>query len=178
MTHAVDRRTANLVGAFAVAVADRIAEEVELMDGPTGSAAAAVLLVHHAHVHRLDDLRVPLALSQAAVVRLVDRLEARGILRRAGRHDDRREVRLELTPAGDGWVAGLLAARERAVTGVLAGLPREQLAQLGRACERALRGAAAGADAPGRLCRFCDERACDLTRCPVELAAAGAGGAS
>ena len=71
MTHVVDSRASNLIGAFALALVDRMSDAINGHGGPTGSAAAALLLVHHGHVRRVDDLRAPLALSQAGVVRLV-----------------------------------------------------------------------------------------------------------
>jgi DNA-binding MarR family transcriptional regulator len=169
MPHAVDRRAANLVGAFALVLTDRVSGAIEGCGG--GSAVAALLLVHHGHVRRIDDLRAPLALSQPGVVRLVDRLTAAGLLRRvAGDAADRRRVRLALTATGRRRVRQVLEAREDAIAGLLRGLTPEQVAQLSRTCERALAGVAADHPAPARICRCCDETACDLTRCPVELA--------
>jgi DNA-binding MarR family transcriptional regulator len=176
MPHAVDRRAANLVGAFALVLTDRIAGAVDGR-GPGGSAAAALLLVHHGHVRRVDDLRAPLALSQPGVVRLVDRLTAAGLLRRvAGDAADRRRVGLALTATGRRRVRQVLEAREDAVAGLLSSLTPEQVARLSRTCERVLGVVAVDQAAPARICRYCDETACDLTRCPVELAT-GSGGA-
>jgi MarR family transcriptional repressor of emrRAB len=168
MPHAVDHRDTNLVGAFALALTDRMSAAI---DGGGGSAAAALLLVHHGHVRRIDDLRAPLALTQAGVVRLVDRLAAAGLLRRvAGDAADRRQVGVVLTAKGRQRVRRVLEARKDAVTDVLAGLTPKEVAQLSRTCERALAGVAADHPVPARICRYCDEKACDLTRCPVELA--------
>jgi MarR family transcriptional regulator, negative regulator of the multidrug operon emrRAB len=175
MPHAVDHRAANLVGAFALALTDRMSAAID-GGGAGGSAAGALLLVHHGHVRRIDDLRAPLALTQAGVVRLVDRLAAAGlVLRVAGDAPDRRQVGVALTAKGRRRARQVLQAREDAVAGLLAGLAPEEVAALSRTCERTLAGAAAGHPAPARLCRYCDEKACDLTRCPVELAT-GTGG--
>ncbi|HSD02783.1 MAG TPA: hypothetical protein VLB81_10450 [Gaiellales bacterium] len=171
MPHAVDQRATNLVGALALALTDRMSAAIDGRGGARGSAAGALLLVHHGHVRRIDDLRAPLALSQAGAVRLVDRLAAAGLLRRvAGDSADRRQVGVVLTAKGRRRVRQVLEARRDAVAGLLAGLTPEQVAQLSRTCERALAGVAADHPVPARICRYCDEKACDLTRCPVELA--------
>lgn len=176
MTHAVDSRAGNLIAAFALALTDRMSDALGRQSGLTGSAAAAVLLVHHGHVRRIDDLRTPLALSQAGVVRLVDRLVAAGLVRRVtGDAADRRQVALALTAEGETRAGELLQARERAIAGLLGGLGPGEIAGVGRACERALAMIAAEHAAPARICRYCDETACDLSRCPVEIAATTGG---
>src|SRR2546425_1483747 len=84
MTHASSGRDLNLIGAFALALTDRVSAAIDQRTGLGGTSAAALLLVHHGHVRRIDDLRAPLALAQAGVVRLVDRLVAAGLVRRGG----------------------------------------------------------------------------------------------
>jgi DNA-binding MarR family transcriptional regulator len=171
MTHAVHSRAGNLIGAFALVLVDSMSDAIYGQGGPTGSAAAALLLVHHGHVRRVDDLRAPLALSQAGVVRLIDRLVGAGLVQRvAGDAGDRRQVAVALTAKGETRATELLQARERAITGLLDGLTPNQIADMGRACERVLAVIAAAHAAPARICRYCDETTCDLTRCPVELA--------
>jgi DNA-binding MarR family transcriptional regulator len=168
-------RNANLVGAFAVAVVDRMADAVEESGGSFGSSAAAVLLIHHGHVQRIDDLRAPLGLSQAGAVRLVDRLEASGLARRAAHAgDDRRAVGVKLTAQGSKLARRLLVAREQAVSSLLESLSPAEVKRLARACERSLAGAAESAPSRARLCRYCDEGVCDLNRCPVEMSASRA----
>jgi MarR family transcriptional regulator, negative regulator of the multidrug operon emrRAB len=177
MTHAFESRALNLVGAFALAVADRVSAGMDELGAPAGSAAAALLLIHHGHVRRIDDLRAPLALTQAGVVRLVDRLAAAGLVKRVpGAAADRRKVSLVLTRSGARRARELLRARERAMSELLADLAPDQVTELGAVCERVLATIAADAPAPARLCRHCDEQACDLTLCPVELAHTNEGG--
>ena len=87
-----DERTANLLGALALTVADRIA---------TGSDAAALItLRNYAEGEPLDLLRRALALSHPGVVRLADRLERRGLVERYRSERDGRAVALRLTRAG------------------------------------------------------------------------------
>jgi DNA-binding MarR family transcriptional regulator len=171
MTQSSTGRDLNLIGAFALALADRMSDAIDGEGGLGGTSAAALLLVHHGHIRRIDDLRAPLALTQAGVVRLVDRLVASGMARRVPAADgDRRTVALALTRAGTARARALMRARERAIGELLAGLAPAQVATLGMVSEQVLAAAAREHPAPGRLCRYCDEGACDLSRCPVEMA--------
>jgi MarR family transcriptional repressor of emrRAB len=175
MTQSSNDRDLNLIGAFALALADRMSDAIDREGGLGGTSAAALLLVHHGHVRRIDDLRAPLALTQAGVVRLVDRLVASGLARRVAAADgDRRTVALALTRAGTVRARALMRARERAIAELLAGLAPVQVAALGMVSDQVLAAIAQEDPAPGRLCRYCDEGACDLSRCPVELAERGA----
>ena len=71
-----------------------------------------------------------------------------------------------------------MRARERAIVELLAGLAPAQVATLGVVSDQVLAAIAREDPAPGRLCRYCDEGACDLSRCPVELAAIDQRGAA
>ena len=169
----------NLVGAFALTVTDHLSSALAGQGGLGGSDGAALLLVHHGHVRRLDDLCAPLALSQPAVARLVGRLEAAGLVRRCvAAAGDRRQVALTLTRSGRARARRLLRDRDHVIAELVAGLPPRQLEQLARAAEQALAAIAAGHPAPARICRQCDEQACDLSRCPVELAETNRNGGS
>jgi MarR family transcriptional regulator, negative regulator of the multidrug operon emrRAB len=175
MTQSSNDRDLNLIGAFALALADRMSDAIDREGGLGGTSAAALLLVHHGHVRRIDDLRAPLALTQAGVVRLVDRLVASGLARRVASADgDRRTVALALTRAGTARARALMRARERAIAELLAPLAPAQVAALGAVSDHVLAGAAREHPIPARLCRYCDEGACDLSHCPVELAERGA----
>lgn len=177
--HASIEGDLNVVGAFALMVSDRVSDAIERQGGPGGSSGAALLLVHHGHVRRIDDLRAPLALTQASVVRLVDRLVDRRLLRRvAATEGDRRTVSLVLTSSGRARARALMRTRERVIGEILAGLKPGDLVTLGLVSGQVLAAVAREDRAPGRLCRYCDERACDLSRCPVEMAADETAGAS
>ena len=178
MTHAFIDRQHNLIGAFALALTDRVSAAVEQEGGPAGTAGAALLLIHHGSVDHIDQLRAPLALTQAGVARLVDRLVAAGLVRRVAAADgDGRKVGLALTRSGGARARALMRARERAIGQALDELSPAQTAQLGELADQVLAAAAREHPSPGRLCRYCDEQACDLSRCPVELAATERGAA-
>jgi DNA-binding MarR family transcriptional regulator len=159
-----DERTANLLGALALTVADRIA---------TGSDAAALItLRNYAEGEPLDLLRRALALSHPAVVRLADRLQERGLVERRRSERDGRAVALRLTPAGRRAADEALAARASAIDDVLAPLDATERRALEAMLERMLATATTDATASLVICRLCDPDVCGHpARCPVTQAA-------
>ena len=159
-----DERTANLLGALALTVADRIA---------TGSDAAALItLRNYAEGEPLDLLRRALALSHPAVVRLADRLQERGLVERRRSQRDGRAVALRLTPAGRRAADEELAARASAIDDVLAPLDATERRALEAMLERMLATATTDATASLVICRLCDPDVCGHpARCPVTQAA-------
>jgi DNA-binding MarR family transcriptional regulator len=75
-------------------------------------------------VRRLAD---PLGTDTAGLTRLVDRLEAKGLIIREPSPSDRRAVVLELTPAGRELLPELIAAFKRAHDRLLKGIDRREL---------------------------------------------------
>jgi MarR family 2-MHQ and catechol resistance regulon transcriptional repressor len=63
---------------------------------------------------------------------VLDKLEARGLLRRRRDHDDRRVVRAELTARGDALVAELMPRHARRVAAAFAVLAPDEQVQLAR----------------------------------------------
>ena len=107
-----DDRTANLLGALALTLSDRAGAAVHARAGVSGSdAAALVTLRNYAEGEPLDLLRRALALSHPAVVRLADRLQARGLVERHRSASDGRAVALRLTAAGRRAADAALGAR-------------------------------------------------------------------
>ena len=159
-----DERTANLLGALALTVADRIA---------TGSDAAALItLRNYAEGEPLDLLRRALALSHPAIVRLADRLQERGLVERRRSQRDGRAVALRLTPAGRRAADEALAARASAIDDVLAPLDATERPALEAMLERMLATATTDATASLVICRLCDPDVCGHpARCPVTQAA-------
>jgi DNA-binding MarR family transcriptional regulator len=170
---AADHRTANLLGALAIALTDRVEAAVRDVGGLSARDAAALIsLRNYAEREPLGVLERALGLSQPGAVRLADRLAERGLVQRRRDGPDRREVRLSLT--SEGRAAADAALRERA--GALEAL----LGRLGHARRRAvepvleeLLAAATASRADARAtCRLCDAVACGHpARCPVTRAA-------
>jgi hypothetical protein len=110
---ASDERTANLLGALALTLTDSVGAALGDEVGVAGTDAAALITLHnYAEGESLDLLRSALGLSQPGMVRLVDRLERRGLLRRQRAKRDARAISLRLAIAR--CLAGKPAGTERA----------------------------------------------------------------
>ena len=117
---ASDERTANLLGALALTLSDRAAAAVQAEAGLASSdAAALVTLRNYAEGEPLALLGRALALSHPGVVRLADRLQARGLVERHRGDRDGRAVALRLTAAGRRAADAALAARADAIDAAL-----------------------------------------------------------
>jgi MarR family transcriptional repressor of emrRAB len=162
-------RSANLLGTVGLAVSDRIRAAGEEELGLGGSAPVAVVALSTYLADRpLDEIGRAFGITASAVVRLVDRLEAEGLVeRRPG--PDKRRVSVRLTAQGDRRAKAILARRERALNHVLGALTTAEQEELTRLHEKLL--AELPEDVPGarRVCRFCDVYACGHYdgRCPV-----------
>jgi MarR family transcriptional repressor of emrRAB len=173
---ASDQRTANLLGALALTLSDRAAAAVQDDAGLAGSdAAALVTLRNYAEGEPLDLLRRALALSHPGVVRLADRLQARGLVERHRSERDGRAVALRLTEAGRRAADAALAARADAIDAALETLDAGQRGALAPMLERMLGAQTTDPTASLVICRMCDPDVCGHPeRCPVTQAAIAA----
>ncbi len=170
MTHT---RDANLLGAVSLAVLDRMGEATRAASGHGGSAPAALAaLTTYLEGSSIDALARALGLTHSAAVRLVDRLEGAGLLRRE-RGVDGRSVAIVVTDAGRETGRAVLAEREQALDAALGVLDAGDRAELARLHELLLAGFTTGRAAARTICRMCDPDACGHHdgRCPVTLAA-------
>jgi MarR family transcriptional regulator, negative regulator of the multidrug operon emrRAB len=177
-------RLANLVGAWALAVADRLGEATSAAAGRRGRAPAALVALHEfAGGGTIDDLSHVLGLTHSATVRLVDTLVDDGHVARRYRAGDRRSVALALTASGRAAARRLIRARAAAVEATLDGLSEAQRRSLMTLVERLTGDVAAlrleerrqgVTPAGGWLCRLCDFDACGRAegRCPAATRAA------
>jgi MarR family transcriptional regulator, negative regulator of the multidrug operon emrRAB len=162
-------RTANLLGALALAVADRLDLALRAATGRPGSdTAALVILSTELTGASQDTLGQVLALSQPGVARLVDRLVAAGLLER-GPGPDGRTHALAPTPVGREIAGKALRARAEAMRGLVDGLDAEDQAQLSHVLARLLQTITEDRSSARRLCRLCDPDTCGHPdgRCPV-----------
>jgi MarR family transcriptional regulator, negative regulator of the multidrug operon emrRAB len=164
-------RGRNLLGAFVLAVNDRMQRQAEAEIGMAGQAAAALVTIGHNFGESVDFLSGILQLSHSGCVRLVDKLDAQSLIeRRAGR--DRRSVALYLTEEGQQRKRDVLRARREALDSVFETLnagEQEQFVGLMEVMLKAITSSKSDADI---ICRLCEERSCAQARCPVTLGAA------
>lgn len=163
-------RTQNLLGALSGAVAERLEPQDKGHPNQTDSSVAALKLIAQQKGCSNVALSQALGLSHPATVRLVDKLEAAGLVkRRPG--TDRRTVALHPTPAGLARLRAVLEQRGAALEDVVALLTPEQRRQLDGIAETLLRGLTATPLGAAHTCRLCDEGACPPARCPVHIRA-------
>jgi DNA-binding MarR family transcriptional regulator len=164
---------ANVLGALVIALGDRLGGAVTGSSGLARNDAIALSALHHfLDGPRIDRLADVLGLTSSGTVRLVDRLEEAGFVRRSA-GEDSRATTVTLTAAGRRRARSISDARAAAIEGALAVLDPEQ-----RRTFTALAGrVAAGLVTPERIhpwiCRLCDTEGCGRPRgqCPVATAA-------
>ncbi|MBL8771875.1 MAG: MarR family transcriptional regulator [Phenylobacterium sp.] len=159
-------RTANLLGALAGEVSERLRRQMARRPNETDSSAAALNVLSFWDGCSNAELARMLALSHPATVRLVDKLEAAGLVR-SGQGQDRRAVALSLTEAGRERARAILADRCVALGEVVGILAPDEQAQLEALLEKLLRGVTTGGWHAGHICRLCDGIVCPEDRCPV-----------
>jgi DNA-binding MarR family transcriptional regulator len=158
---------ANVLGAFGLALSDRLAAVAE----PAGGATAAEALVALSGTVRggsIDALARVVGISHSGAVRVVDRLARDGLVERR-RGADQRSAALVLTPAGRRLARRVLTRRDAEMHSVLALLTAGEQEALMRAAERVMHELGVAPEAERRLCRLCDLEACGRGRgrCPV-----------
>jgi MarR family transcriptional regulator, negative regulator of the multidrug operon emrRAB len=160
---------ANLLGAASLAVADAVRDAVEKATGFGGALPAALVTIDAYPLRSMEALRIALGISQPGVLRLVERLETEGWVRR--RPAKGRAVALELTPSGRRTVAKLLSARENALAALLEPLSSAERRQLTPLLAKLLAAQTHDRGSLERLCRLCQRPAC--RHCPVAGALRG-----
>jgi DNA-binding MarR family transcriptional regulator len=168
-------RTANVLGALALVIADRMTDAVADAAGHSVTTASALSALHQ-FLDRpsIDLLRQVLGLTSSGTVRLVDRLESDGYVTR-GPGGDRRSTAVELTPAGRQVAARVAAARAAVLSDVLGTLTTEELQALDGIAARLVVGMMRGPGATRWICRLCDMQACGHQEghCPIVEARCG-----
>jgi MarR family transcriptional repressor of emrRAB len=150
-------RAANRLGALALALTDRMA--------PSSISEALVTLYDRDAGSSIDAIAGICALSHSGAVRLVDRLEAAGLVERR-RGADQRSAAVHLTPSGRRSARRVLAARQANLQLAVSLLTGDQQRELADLAALILAGRP---EVERRLCRLCDLDACGRSRgaCPV-----------
>ncbi len=166
-------RTANLLGALALAVNDRCVGAAAEASGHAESDAAALsALDQFLGGTSIDRLASVVGLSQSGAVRLVNRLELEGLLQRRPGLDGR-VTSVVLTPAGRRAARRIEATRLRLLDAALDPLDAGEQEALAALAGKVLVGMMREPGATRWTCRLCDLAACGRPAglCPVEQAA-------
>jgi len=169
---------ANLLGAAAIGITDRLQDAARATAGLAGSDPTALIALLDFSPHgTIDALSRICGLTHSGAVRLVNRLAAVGYVTRDP-GSNARSVAVTLTPAGRTAALQLRAARHEAIAQTMAGLTGPQRRELASACEvligalrrhRLAQRADGESPAGGALCRLCDFGACQRPQgnCPA-----------
>ena len=159
-------RTANLLGALAGEVANRIERQGKVHPNETNSAVAALNVIGFYEGCSNGALSRALGLSHTATVRLVDKLELAGfVLSEIG--TDKRSVALRLTDLGRQRTRTVIRERCMRLADVIDVLTAQQRRQLDDIAETLLKSMVTAARDADHICRLCDDAACSPSRCPV-----------
>ena len=157
-------RTANLLGAVGLAVADRIHESARQILKHSGETPAALVVIGYGLGPSNDQLRHILGLSHPGTVRLVDRLVEEGLVERR-RGQDKREVALYATKKGQAVRQALLEGRLQSIRPLLSPLSAKDQDALGVLLHKLLASMDTTDLDRKTLCRLCDDRVCE--NCPI-----------
>lgn len=161
-------RTANLLGALGLAVADRIGEAARQTLNHAGETPAALVVIGYGLGPSNDQLRRILGLSHPGSVRLVDRLVADGLVeRRQGQ--DKRAVALYLTEHGHALREALLSKRLAVIRPVLEPLEAAEEEALAALLHKLLAALPTTDLERCNVCRMCDNRVCSDCPIPAEF---------
>lgn len=163
------QKALNVLGAYSMAVTDNVRSAVNRALGTGGETAAALIMVGPHPGLSMGELARALAISYSGTGRLMDRLEAEGLVVRETFEGDHRSVVVKLTPAGEAKRLAALAQREVALSDATNRLSAEEIETLGALVTKAFGGMLTERDGQCyRFCRMCDESTCVPTVCPVE----------
>jgi MarR family transcriptional repressor of emrRAB len=161
------RRTANLLGATALAVTDLTLGGATAAAGVSGSGAAALVVLSADPGISVTEVGRRVGLTQSAAARMIDALEARGLVER--RPTLGKWVAVHPTDAGRVASADLLDVRGERLTTLIGTLPPADQETLAGVLERLLRAVYAEVGSSERVCRLCDRPCCTEAGaiCPV-----------
>src|SRR5260221_11243668 len=109
-----------MLGALALALADRIPTRAEARSSLPDSAAGALVVIANPPGEHIDAIRRTLGLTHSGAVRLIDGLEAGGLVERRRSDRDARAIALWATPSGERTASQIIAARAELLEPMLA----------------------------------------------------------
>jgi DNA-binding MarR family transcriptional regulator len=159
-------RTANLLGALACEIAERLAQMLKDHPNASDSTAAALNVIGFNEGCSNNALSRALKLSHTTTVRLIDKLAAQELVeRRPG--TDRRAVSLFLTRRGREHARAVVRDRCVALGQIVDVLSERQRDQFDKLAEILLQSLTTSAEEASHICRLCDDAACPSDDCPV-----------
>ena len=163
------RHTANILGALAVLIQDRVESAWQSDLDLSPMAAAALVQIDGEPGCTIELVAGRIGLTHSATVRVIDKLAERGLVEKDRARKDARAQSLTLSKTGKRMAQQLHAARNRVTDDLLAGLDSAQRKALEAAISMILHRTVE----PGReadvTCRVCDDRRCSPDICPIRI---------
>ncbi|MFE7421806.1 MarR family winged helix-turn-helix transcriptional regulator [Rhodococcus sp. NPDC057529] len=161
-----DSRTANLLGAAALAVSDLVLTSVTRRGQVSPSGAAALVVLSATPDLSVTELGRRVGLTQSAAARMVESLEAKNLAQR--KRGAGRERAVALTSDGRRAARDARGARGDGLATLLATLDDEEREALAGVLDKLLTRIYQDVRDSEWLCRLCDRRACTTDAvCPV-----------
>jgi MarR family transcriptional repressor of emrRAB len=160
-----ESRLANLLGATVLTLSDRMTAAAAAAAGVSLSGTAALVVLTEFPGLGGTDLGRRIGLSQPAAARMLDQLEARGLVERQDKQG--RGVAVVLTSDGRAAAKRALEARQEVLVRALHAVPDQ--VKLEPVLEQLLRGLHGEVREGDLMCRLCDRPGCVANQeiCPV-----------
>lgn len=157
----------NMVGAFATALSDRVADAIAGSSGLGQTAAEGLIAVCNHPGEAVEALAARLMLTPTGATRLLDGLERKHLVRRTVAAGDKRSRCVQPTTHGRRLAFEMFRARRSVIEHVLVPLSPAKQAELGNLLERLLAALSHDGTRAEHPCRVCEEQACDAGCCPA-----------
>lgn len=162
------QRTANLLGAASLALSDLSLGEARRASGLSASSTAALTSLRADPGLSVSELGRRVGLSQPAAARMVDALDADGLVERVPSSAHRRLTSVRLTSQGDRLAQSQLTRRSAPLTAAVAALEETEQEALTGLLEKILTRIHDEVGQGQRICRLCDRTSCIRSApCPV-----------
>ena len=160
---------ANILGALAVLIQDRVEQAWQATLDLSPMAAAALVQIEYEPGSSIELVAGRIGLTHSATVRVLDKLAERGLVEKDRARQDARAQSLKLSKSGKRLAQQLHGARNQVTDALLSGLGAAQRKGL----EEAIRAILHRCVEPGReadvTCRVCDDRRCAPDICPIRV---------
>ena len=163
------RQTANILGALALLIQDRVEAHWQQELDLSLMAAAALIQVDWEPGCSIEGVAQNIGLTHSATVRIVDKLVERDLLTKDRARKDARAQSLKLSKAGKRTVEQLHATRNTVTDELLGLLPPQQVEALGKAVGTILCRTVTSLEESNATCRVCDQTRCRPEICPIQF---------
>jgi DNA-binding MarR family transcriptional regulator len=106
--------------------------------GLSAAQFSVLSTLYKSGIENANELSKNLAYDRGAMSRMLDRLEAKHLIRRVRRDGERRTITLELTPEGEAAVPKMRACAIKVMNRFLRGIPKAEIRQLENTLQRIL----------------------------------------